>query len=55
MLELIATINDRPLHNSMLLPKLKTHLILPDHLILDSVLFLGPLISRWEINEFENC
>ncbi len=27
----------------------------PDHLFLDSALNLGPLISRWEINKFENC
>jgi hypothetical protein len=27
----------------------------PDHLLLDSVPNLGPLISRWEINKFENC
>ncbi len=27
----------------------------PDNLLLDSVPNLGPLISRWEINEFENC
>ncbi len=26
-----------------------------DHLFLDSAPNLGPLISRWEINEFENC
>ncbi len=26
-----------------------------DHPILDSALNLGPLISRWEINKFENC
>ncbi len=27
----------------------------PDNLLLDSVPNLGPLISRWEINKFENC
>ncbi len=27
----------------------------PDHLILDSARNLGPLISRLEINKFENC
>jgi hypothetical protein len=27
----------------------------PDHLILDNAPNLGPLISRWEINKFENC
>ncbi len=27
----------------------------PGHLLLDSVPNLGPLISRWEINKFENC
>jgi hypothetical protein len=27
----------------------------PDYLLLDSVPNLGPLISRWEINKFENC
>ncbi len=27
----------------------------PDHLLLDSVPNLGPLISRWEINKFEIC
>jgi hypothetical protein len=27
----------------------------PDHLLLDSAPNLGPLISRWEINNFENC
>jgi hypothetical protein len=26
-----------------------------DHLLLDSALNLGPLVSRWEINKFENC
>ncbi len=26
-----------------------------DHQILDSAPNLGPLISRWEINKFENC
>ncbi len=26
-----------------------------DHLLLDSAPNLGPLISRWEINKFENC
>jgi hypothetical protein len=26
-----------------------------DHLLLDGALNLGPLISRWEINNFENC
>ncbi len=25
------------------------------HLLLDSAPNLGPLISRWEINKFENC
>jgi hypothetical protein len=29
--------------------------ILPDHLSLDRAPNLGPLISRWEINKFENC
>jgi hypothetical protein len=27
----------------------------PDHLLLDNAPNLGPLISRWEINKFENC
>ncbi len=27
----------------------------PDHLFLDSAPNLGPLISHWEINKFENC
>ncbi len=27
----------------------------PDHLLLKSVPNLEPLISRWEINKFENC
>jgi hypothetical protein len=27
----------------------------PNHLLLDSAPNLGPLISPWEINEFENC
>ncbi len=27
----------------------------PDHLFLDSAPNLGPLISCWEINKFENC
>ncbi len=27
----------------------------PDHLSLDNAPNLGPLISRWEINKFENC
>ncbi len=27
----------------------------PDHLLLDSAPNLGPLISRWQINKFENC
>jgi hypothetical protein len=27
----------------------------PGHLLLDSVPNLGPLISCWEINKFENC
>jgi hypothetical protein len=27
----------------------------PDHPLLDNALNLGPLISRWEINKFENC
>jgi hypothetical protein len=27
----------------------------PDHPLLDSAPNLGPLISRWEINKFENC
>ncbi len=26
-----------------------------DHLILDIAPNLGPLLSRWEINRFENC
>jgi hypothetical protein len=29
--------------------------VLPDHLSLDSAPNLGPLISHWEINKFENC
>ncbi len=29
--------------------------VLPDHLLLDSAPNLGPLISHWEINKFENC
>ncbi len=27
----------------------------PDHLLLDSAPNLGPLISHWEINKFQNC
>ncbi len=27
----------------------------PDHLLLDSAPNLGQLITRWEINKFENC
>jgi hypothetical protein len=27
----------------------------PDHRLLDSSPNVGPLISRWEINKFENC
>ncbi len=27
----------------------------PNHLLLDSAPNLGPLISRWKINKFENC
>jgi hypothetical protein len=27
----------------------------PDHLLLDNAPNIGPLISRWEINKFENC
>jgi hypothetical protein len=27
----------------------------PDHLLLDNAPNLGPLISRWENNKFENC
>jgi hypothetical protein len=27
----------------------------PDHLLLNSAPNLGPLISRWKINKFENC
>jgi hypothetical protein len=27
----------------------------PDHLLLDSVPNLGPLISRWERDKFKNC
>ncbi len=27
----------------------------PGHALLDSAPNLGPLISRWEINKFENC
>ncbi len=27
----------------------------PDHLLLDNAPNFGPLISRWEINKFENC
>jgi hypothetical protein len=27
----------------------------PNHLVLDSAPNLGPLISRWGINKFENC
>jgi hypothetical protein len=27
----------------------------PDHLFLDSAPNVGPLISRWKINKFENC
>ncbi len=30
-------------------------LVPPDHLLLDSAPNLGPLISCWEINKFENC
>jgi hypothetical protein len=26
-----------------------------DHLLLDSALNLGPLITRWGINKFKNC
>jgi hypothetical protein len=31
------------------------NLTTPDHLLWDSAPNLGPLISRWEINKFENC
>jgi hypothetical protein len=34
---------------------LRVFTIPPDHLLLDSAPNLGPLISRWEINKFENC
>jgi hypothetical protein len=27
----------------------------PDHLLFDSAPNFGPLISRWEMNKFENC
>ncbi len=27
----------------------------PNHLLLDTAPNLGPLISPWEINKFENC
>ncbi len=27
----------------------------PDHLLLDSVPNIGPLISRWELDKFKNC
>jgi hypothetical protein len=30
-------------------------LVPPDHLLLDSAPNLGPLISSWEVNKFENC
>jgi hypothetical protein len=30
------------------------HWVPPDHLLLDSAPNVGPLISRWEINKFEN-
>jgi hypothetical protein len=30
-------------------------ILTPDHLLLDSAPNVGPLISRWEINNFENC
>jgi hypothetical protein len=33
----------------------KTKNLAPDHLLLDSIPNLGPLISRWEINKFEVC
>ncbi len=26
-----------------------------DHLLLDSSLNIGPLISRWELGKFKNC
>ncbi len=29
--------------------------VLPDHLLLDSVPNIGPLISCWELDEFKNC
>jgi hypothetical protein len=29
--------------------------VVPDQLSLDSAPNLGPLISRWEINKFDNC
>jgi hypothetical protein len=32
-----------------------TQAVPSDHLLLDSAPNLGPLISRWEINKFENC
>ncbi len=34
---------------------LTRHSVPPDHLLLDSAPNLGPLISPWEINKFENC
>ncbi len=41
-----------PLHSSTFLKSSHIH---PDHLLLVSAPNLGPIISRWEINEFENC
>ncbi len=32
----------------------QTHKVPSDHLLLDSALYLGPLISHWEMNKFEN-
>ncbi len=47
-----------PKLNEKIYHEVKKHLameITPDHLLLDSAPNLGPPISRWEINKFENC
>jgi hypothetical protein len=30
-------------------------LVPPDHLLLDSVPDIGPIISRWELEKFKDC
>ncbi len=53
LLEFIAVIlwNASCIHAKLVEPRR----VPADHLLLDSALNLGPLISRWEINKFENC